>query len=137
MNGYARDVAAGCTLAVRVHPGARKNGVTGIHADAVKIALTSPPVDGKANEELIAFLAEALRLPREHGSRSCQASPAAQRRSVSQERAQPRSQPRSSLPRFVEDLLNRYFTVSFALGATVMFWPSVAVTFRSEAVTSA
>jgi uncharacterized protein (TIGR00251 family) len=64
MNGYARDVADGCTLAVRVHPGARKNSVTGIHADAVKIALTSPPVDGKANEALIAFLAEALRLPR-------------------------------------------------------------------------
>jgi len=64
MNGYARDVADGCTLAVRVHPGARKNSVTGIHADAVKITLTSPPVDGKANEALIAFLAEALRLPR-------------------------------------------------------------------------
>ena len=64
MNGYARDVADGCTLTVRVHPGARKNGITGIHADAVKIALTSPPVDGKANEALIAFLADALRLPR-------------------------------------------------------------------------
>jgi hypothetical protein len=64
MDNYARDVADGCTLAVRVHPGARKNGVTGIHADAVKIALTAPPVDGKANEALIAFLAEALRLPR-------------------------------------------------------------------------
>jgi hypothetical protein len=63
MNGYARDVADGCTLAVRVNPGARKNSVTGIHADAVKIALTSPPVEGKANEALIAFLAEALRLP--------------------------------------------------------------------------
>jgi hypothetical protein len=67
MNGadeFVRDVADGCRLAVRVHPGARKNGVTGIHADTVKIALTSPPVDGKANEALIAFLAEALRLPR-------------------------------------------------------------------------
>jgi hypothetical protein len=61
---FAKDVADGCTLAVRVHPGARKNGVTGVHADAVKIALTTPPVDGKANEALIAFLAEALRLPR-------------------------------------------------------------------------
>jgi uncharacterized protein (TIGR00251 family) len=30
----------------------------------VKIALTTPPVDGKANEALVAFLAEALRLPR-------------------------------------------------------------------------
>ncbi len=46
---FANDVADGCTLAVRVHPGARKTGVTGIHADALKIALTAPPVDGKAN----------------------------------------------------------------------------------------
>jgi uncharacterized protein (TIGR00251 family) len=62
--GIAKDVADGCTLSVRVHPGARKNGVTGVHADAVKIALTAPPIDGKANEALIAFLAEALQLPR-------------------------------------------------------------------------
>jgi uncharacterized protein len=63
-SGFAKDVADGCTLAVRLHPGARKNGVTGVHADAVKIALTAPPVDGKANEALIAFLADELRLPR-------------------------------------------------------------------------
>jgi uncharacterized protein (TIGR00251 family) len=44
--------------------GARKNGVTGVHAGSLKIALTAPPVDGKANEALIEFLAEALRLPR-------------------------------------------------------------------------
>jgi uncharacterized protein (TIGR00251 family) len=62
--GFARDVADGCTLSVRLHPGARKNGVTGVHAGAVKIALTAPPVDGKANEALIAFLAETLHLPR-------------------------------------------------------------------------
>ena len=54
----------GCTLAVRVHPGARRNGITGMHGDAVKIALTTPPVDGRANEALIAFLADALRLPK-------------------------------------------------------------------------
>jgi uncharacterized protein len=63
-SGFAKNVADGCTLAVRVHPGARKNNVTGVHADAVKIALTAPPVDGKANEALIAFLAETLHLPR-------------------------------------------------------------------------
>ena len=60
---FAKDVADGCTLAVRVHPGATKNGVTGIHAEAVKIALTAPPIDGKANEALIALLADVLRLP--------------------------------------------------------------------------
>jgi hypothetical protein len=63
-SSFAKDVADGCTLAVRAHPGARKNAVTGIHAEAVKIALTAPPVDGKANEALVAFLAETLRLPR-------------------------------------------------------------------------
>jgi uncharacterized protein len=63
-SGFATDVADGCMLTVRAHPGARKNGVTGVHADAVKIALTAPPVDGKANEALIAFLADALPLPR-------------------------------------------------------------------------
>ena len=61
---FARDVADGCTLAVRLHPGARKNSVTGVHADALKIALTAPPVDGKANEALIEFLAASLHLPR-------------------------------------------------------------------------
>jgi uncharacterized protein (TIGR00251 family) len=60
---FAKDVADGCTLSLRIHPGARKNGVAGVHADSLKIALTAPPVDGKANEALIAFLAEALLLP--------------------------------------------------------------------------
>jgi uncharacterized protein (TIGR00251 family) len=61
---YLHSTPDGCTLAVRVHPGARRNAVTGIHADALKIALTTPPVDGRANEALIAFLADALRLPK-------------------------------------------------------------------------
>jgi uncharacterized protein len=61
---FAKDVADGCTLSVRLHPGARKNGVTGVHAGALKISLTAPPVDGKANEAVIAFLADALHLPR-------------------------------------------------------------------------
>jgi uncharacterized protein (TIGR00251 family) len=61
---FAQDVGDGCTLAVRVRPGARKNDVAGIHAGAVKISLTAPPVDGRANEALIEFVAELLRIPR-------------------------------------------------------------------------
>jgi uncharacterized protein len=61
---FANEVPDGCTLTIRLHPGARKNAVTGFHAEAVKIALTAPPVDGKANEALIAFLAETFGLPR-------------------------------------------------------------------------
>jgi uncharacterized protein (TIGR00251 family) len=61
---FARDVADGCTVSVRVQPGAKRNAVVGLHGDAVKIALNAPPVDGKANEALIAFVAEKLGLPR-------------------------------------------------------------------------
>ena len=61
---FVRDVGDGCTVSVRVHPGARKNGVSGVHAGAVKISLTTPPVDGRANDALIAFVAELLRVPR-------------------------------------------------------------------------
>jgi uncharacterized protein (TIGR00251 family) len=52
------------TLKVRLHPGARKNAITGTLDGALKIALTAPPVDGKANEALIAFLADQLRIPK-------------------------------------------------------------------------
>jgi uncharacterized protein len=64
MEDFARDVADGCTVSVRVHPGARRNAVGGIHGGAVKISLTSPPVDGRANEALIAFVAELLGIPK-------------------------------------------------------------------------
>jgi uncharacterized protein (TIGR00251 family) len=59
-----RDTPDGCTLSVRVHPGARANAINGTHDGALKISLTTPPTDGRANEALVAFLAERLRLPR-------------------------------------------------------------------------
>ena len=61
---FVRDVADGCTVSVRVQPGAKKSAVIGLHGGAVKIALSAPPVDGKANEALIAFVAEKVGLPR-------------------------------------------------------------------------
>ena len=48
----------------RVHPGARRNDVTGVHDGALKISLTTPPTDGRANEALIAFIAARLGIPR-------------------------------------------------------------------------
>jgi uncharacterized protein len=59
-----RDISGGCTLPVRVHPGARRNAITGIHDGALKVSLTTPPTDGRANQALIAFLAAQLRIPR-------------------------------------------------------------------------
>ena len=61
---FVRDVADGCTLSVRVQPGAKRDAVIGLHGEAVKIALSAPPVDGKANDALIAFVAEKVRVPR-------------------------------------------------------------------------
>jgi uncharacterized protein (TIGR00251 family) len=59
-----RDTPDGCILPVRVHPGARRNDITGVHDGALKISLTTPPTDGRANQALIAFIAERLRVPR-------------------------------------------------------------------------
>jgi uncharacterized protein len=63
-NEFVRDVADGCTVSVRVQPGAKRDAVMGLHGGAVKIALSAPPVDGRANEALIAFVAEKVGLPR-------------------------------------------------------------------------
>jgi uncharacterized protein (TIGR00251 family) len=52
------------TFAVKVHPRARKNAITGQVGDAIKLALTAPPVDGKANEACIDFFANLLKVPR-------------------------------------------------------------------------
>ncbi len=55
---------SGATFAVKVHPRAKKNAITGEVGDALKLALTAPPVDGKANEACIEFFAKLLNLPR-------------------------------------------------------------------------
>ncbi|HEY4380537.1 MAG TPA: DUF167 domain-containing protein [Acidobacteriaceae bacterium] len=59
-----RETPEGCVVPVRVHPGAKRNAIAGAHDGAVKISLTTPPTDGRANEALIAFVAELLRVPR-------------------------------------------------------------------------
>jgi hypothetical protein len=59
-----KESPAGITFAVKVHPRAKKNGITGEVGDALKLALTAPPADGKANAACIEFLAKLLNLPR-------------------------------------------------------------------------
>ena len=55
---------AGVTFAVKVHPRAKKSGITGEVGDALKISLITPPVEGRANEACIEFFAKLLKLPR-------------------------------------------------------------------------
>jgi uncharacterized protein (TIGR00251 family) len=52
------------TIRIKVHPRAKKNAITGLVGDAVKLSLTSPPVDGKANQACIEFFAELLNVSR-------------------------------------------------------------------------
>ena len=58
------DTAAGATFAVRIHPRARKSAITGELGDALKLSLTAPPVEGRANEACTEFFANLLKLPR-------------------------------------------------------------------------
>jgi len=56
--------ADGVVLAVRVIPRAGRSGLAGTRDDAVLVRLGAPPVDGAANTELVAVLAEAFGVPR-------------------------------------------------------------------------
>ncbi len=59
-----RDTASGVTFAVKVQPRARKNAITGEVGDALKLSLTAPPVDGRANQACIEFFANLLDVTR-------------------------------------------------------------------------
>jgi uncharacterized protein len=59
-----RDTPAGATFQVKVQPRARKNAVVGEAGEALKLALTAPPIEGRANQACIAFLAELLNVAR-------------------------------------------------------------------------
>jgi uncharacterized protein len=58
------ETTKGITFAVKVHPRARKNAITGTVGDALKLALTAPPVEGKANQAVIEFFADLFAIPR-------------------------------------------------------------------------
>jgi uncharacterized protein len=61
-----RETKDGVTLAVRAQPGAKKTAIVGVYGEGdsaqLKIAVQAPPVEGRANEALIAFLAAVFDL---------------------------------------------------------------------------
>jgi uncharacterized protein len=56
--------SAGASFTVKVHPRAKKNAITGEIGDALKLALTAPPVEGRANQACIEFFADLLKVSR-------------------------------------------------------------------------
>ncbi|HEV2325687.1 MAG TPA: DUF167 domain-containing protein [Terracidiphilus sp.] len=63
-----RETRDGVSLAVRAQPGAKRTAITGVYGEGaaaqLKVAVNAPPVEGRANEALIAFLAEAFSVSR-------------------------------------------------------------------------
>jgi len=57
-----RQLAGGITVKVKVQPRASRNVISGINGDSLRLALTSPPVDGAANAACIEFFAELCRV---------------------------------------------------------------------------
>ena len=63
-----RAAQGGVTLAVRAQPGAKRTAITGLYGEGpaaqLKIAVHAPPIEGRANLALIAFLAETFFFPK-------------------------------------------------------------------------
>ena len=61
---WYRRTEQGWLISVHAQPGAKKSAVAGLHGESLKIRVAAPPVEGKANAALTAFVAGALGLPR-------------------------------------------------------------------------
>lgn len=59
-----RDHPRGISLSLTIRPRSKRTQVLGVYGDTLKIAVAGPPVDEKANQQLLKFLADALGCPR-------------------------------------------------------------------------
>ncbi len=60
------DVKGGVRLHLFVQPKASKNEVVGAHDKEIKVKITAPPLDGRANEGLIEFMSDLFKLPKKN-----------------------------------------------------------------------
>ena len=63
MSEWYRHNGETLTLTLHVQPGAKRTEVAGLHGEAIKIRLAAPPVEGRANEALLRFIAESFGVP--------------------------------------------------------------------------
>jgi uncharacterized protein len=59
---YRRD-GEGIILTLHVQPGAKRDEIVGLHGEALKIKLAAPPIEGRANEALMKFIAKLFDVP--------------------------------------------------------------------------
>ena len=59
---YRRD-GENITLTLHVQPGAKRSEIVGLHGDALKIKLAAPPIEGRANDALLKFIADLFAVP--------------------------------------------------------------------------
>jgi uncharacterized protein (TIGR00251 family) len=55
--------SSGVSFWIHVSPGARKQRIGGVHGDALRVAVSAPPVEGRANAACVQLLAKALDEP--------------------------------------------------------------------------
>ena len=65
MADFYNPTCQGYLLKLHVVPGSRKTAVAGLHGDRLKVKVAAPPEKGRANEELLEFLARSLKVPRQ------------------------------------------------------------------------
>jgi uncharacterized protein (TIGR00251 family) len=61
---FVSEQKDGIIIRLHIQPGASKNELVGLHGDRLKIRLKAPPVEGKANKELINYLSKVFEIPK-------------------------------------------------------------------------
>jgi uncharacterized protein (TIGR00251 family) len=61
---WARRTADGWSFALHVQPGAKRSAAAGLHGERLKLRIAAPALDGRANDALVAFVAERLGIAR-------------------------------------------------------------------------